>query len=372
MHSAAGPDPGHAFHGGASFDAVGADFAELERRHEIVDADVLDAWYDPAPAVLESVREHLPWLLKTSPPTHGDGLRRAIAQRHDLDPAQILIGGGTSSLMYLALPRLVRPGQRVALLDPMYGEYRHLVERLLGAEIVTCELREDRGFAPDPRAIADAARGASLLVLVNPNSPTGQVLDTEALRTLLARLPRDCRVWIDETYVDFALDVPTAEPLVRDDARVLVAKSMSKFFALSGLRVGYLACGRQLAAALEPWNPPWSAGLLAQVAAVRALQSYGWYRGRAAMTRELRDRLRREIDAIPGLHTFPSVTNFVLLRTDRVPAATVVARCRELGVFLRDCDSLSRNLGDRFLRTAVKDEAGNVRIVAALRAATAV
>lgn len=369
MNSASGTDSGHAFHGGASFDVLGADFADLERRHDIVAADVLDAWYDPAPGVLDSVREHLPWLLKTSPPTHGDGLRRAIAQRHDLDPMQILIGGGTSNLMYLALPRLVRAGQRVVLLDPMYGEYRHVVERLLGAEVATCDLREDVEFAPDPRAIAAAARGASLLILANPNSPTGQALDTEALRTLLALLPRDCRVWIDETYVDFAIDVPTAEPFVRDDERVLVAKSLSKFFALSGLRVGYLACARQLAANLEPWNPPWSAGLLAQLAAVRALQNYEWYRERAALTRDLRDRLRRELDAIPGLRTFPSVTNFVLLRTDRVPAAVVVARCREVGVFVRDCDSLSQRLGGRFLRTAVRDAAGNARIVAALRAA---
>lgn len=369
MSAAAGAGPGHAFHGGASFDAIGSDFGDLQRRHDVVDADVLDAWYEPAPAVLDAVREHLPWLLKTSPPTHGDGLRAAIAARHDLDPAQVLIGGGTSNLMFLALPKLVQKGQRVALLDPMYGEYRHLVERVLGAVVTPCELQEQQQFRPDPRAIAAAARGAALLILVNPNSPTGAVLDAAGLRELLALLPRDCRVWIDETYVDFVADVPTAEPLVRTDDRVLVAKSMSKFFALSGIRLGYLACDRALAATLEPWNPPWSAGLLAQLAGVRALQSYAWYRDRAADTRRLRDDLAQTIDAIPGLRSFPSATNFVLFATDRVPAATLVARCREANVFVRDCDSLSPRFRGRFVRTAVKDAAGNARIAAALRAA---
>jgi histidinol-phosphate/aromatic aminotransferase/cobyric acid decarboxylase-like protein len=361
----------HAFHGGASFDALGSDFAALERRTGIVDADVLDAWYEPSPRVLATLREHLPWLVKTSPPTHGDGLRAAIAKRHGLAPGHVLVGGGTSALMYQALPRLVRPGDAVALLDPTYGEYRHLCEGVLRARVVTCDLDERDGFRPDPARIADTVRAqnASLLVLVNPNSPTGAALDAGGLRALLALLPATTRVWIDETYVDFAPDVPTAEPLVAADPRVLVAKSMSKFFALSGLRVGYLCGEPRLLAELEPWNPPWSAGLLAQVAAMRALEDYGWYRERAAETRALRAELAARIDALPGLRTFPGAANFVLFATARVPAAELVARCRERSVFLRDCASLSPRLLDRFVRTAVKDRAGNARIAAALAAA---
>jgi len=363
--------PIHAFHGGASFDAIGTGFHDLARRTSIVDADVLDAWYEPAPAVLATLREHLPWLVKTSPPTHGDGLRAAIAARHGLAPGNVLVGGGTSSLMFLALPKLIARGDTVALLDPTYGEYRHLAETVLGARIVPCELQEAAGFAPDPRAIAATANAAraKLLILTNPNSPTGQCLDRDGLRTLLGALDRDCRVWIDETYVDFTTDVPTAEPLVRDDARLVVAKSMSKFFALSGLRVGYLAADRALTAALEPWNPPWSAGLLAQVAAVRALAEYGWYREQARRTHALREQLQKDIDALAGLRCVPSTTNFLLFATPRVPSATLVAQCRQAGVYLRDCASLSPRLGTRFVRTAVKDGAANARIVAALAAA---
>lgn len=363
--------PQHAFHGGASFDAIGSDFADLERRHSIVDADVLDAWYDPAPGVLETLRENLPWLVKTSPPTHGDGLRAAIAQRHGLSTKNVILGGGTSALMYLTFPRIVRPGDTVAILDPMYGEYRHLFEHVLGARVVGCELAEARGFRPDPAAIAAKVResGASLLVLVNPNSPTGVVLDSAELRQLLAELPATTRVWIDETYIDFVPFVPTAEPFVASDARLIIAKSMSKFFALSGLRVGYLCADAKLIAELEPWNPPWSAGLLAQCAAVRALQEYEWYRDRAAETHEVRDEVAAAIDAIPGLRTFPSVTNFLLFATERVPAAELVQRCRDQGVFVRDCGSLSPRFGRRFVRTAIKTREQNVRIVSALAAA---
>jgi len=365
--------PQHAFHGGASFDAIGSDFGDLARRSTIVDADVLDAWYEPAPAVLATLREHLPWLVKTSPPTHGDGLRAAIAARHGLSPGHVILGGGTSALMYLAFPRLVRRDDTVAVLDPMYSEYRHLFEHVLGARVVGCELEEARGFRPDPAAIAAkvAASGASLLVLVNPNSPTGSCLDGAGLRALLAAVPAGVRVWIDETYVDFVPEVPTAEALVAGDRRVIVAKSMSKFFALSGLRIGYLCADPALVAALEPWNPPWSAGLLAQCAAMRALQNYAWYRERAAETRVLRAELAAAIGAVPGLVPFPGVANFVLFATERLPAGELVARCRAHGVYLRDCGSLSPRFGARYVRTAVKDRAGNARIAAALAAASA-
>ena len=363
--------PKKAFHGGASFDAIGCDFADLSRRHDIVDADVLDAWYEPAPEVLTTLRDNLAWLVKTSPPTHGDGLREAIAARHCLSAEHVILGGGTSSLMYLAFPKLVKPGDTVAILDPMYGEYRHIFENVLGVRVVGCELQEAKGFVPEPRLIADVVRerGATLLVMVNPNSPTGVVMGRDALHTLLAALPKTTRVWIDETYVDFAPEVPTAEGLVQKDPRVIVAKSMSKFFALSGLRIGYLCAAPSLVAELEVFNPPWSAGLLAQCAAVRALQEYAWYRERATQTHAMRQVLMQRVAAVPGLRTFASVTNFFLFATDKVPAATLVARCREQGVFLRDCASLSPRFGTRFVRTAVKDEKANERIAAAIEAA---
>ncbi|MBL8725221.1 MAG: histidinol-phosphate aminotransferase family protein [Planctomycetes bacterium] len=365
------PGPQHAFHGGASFDAIGTDFGDLERRHQVVDADVLDAWYEPAPAVLATLRDHLAWLVKTSPPTHGEGLRAAIAARHGLAPAQILLGGGTSSLMYTVFPQLVGPGDTVAILDPMYGEYHHIFAHVLGTRVVPCELDAARGFAPDAVAIADTVRrsGAKLLVMVNPNSPTGVAMPRAAVETLLAELPATVQVWIDETYVDFAPEVPSAEPLVAHDPRVMVAKSMSKFFALSGLRVGYLCADGSLVQSVARRNPPWSVGLLAQCAAVRALDNYGWYRERAAETHLLRAELMAGIDALPELRCMPSTTNFVLIETTGLPAGELVRRCRAHGVFLRDCGSLSPRFGSRYVRTAVKARQDNRRIVAALAAA---
>src|ERR1700722_11037077 len=93
--------PARCFHGGAFFDAIGADFDDLRRRTSIINADVLDAWFPPSPAVVDSLREHLPWLMSTSPPIASEGLRRAIARSRNLDEDNVLPGAGSSDLIYL-------------------------------------------------------------------------------------------------------------------------------------------------------------------------------------------------------------------------------------------------------------------------------
>src|ERR1043166_154764 len=91
------------YHGGAFFNAIGAEFEDLSRRHDIINADVLDAWFPPSPKVLAALEDDLPWLLRTSPPTNCEGLRRVIARTRGVAPENILPGGGSSDLIFLAL-----------------------------------------------------------------------------------------------------------------------------------------------------------------------------------------------------------------------------------------------------------------------------
>src|SRR3954469_10222756 len=123
------------YHGGAFFEAVGDEFDRLAAKDDVISADVLDAWFDPAPAVLEALREHLPWTLRTSPPTSCDGMRRVIARTRGVDPANVLPGAGSSDLIFLALRHWVHQDSRVLILDPMYGEYAHVLEQVIGCRV---------------------------------------------------------------------------------------------------------------------------------------------------------------------------------------------------------------------------------------------
>ncbi len=111
-------------HGGAFFQAIGDEFDRLERKSEVISADVLDAWFDPAPAVLAKLGEHLAFALKTSPPLDAQGLRRTVAATRGVPEQSVLPGAGSSPLIFAGLTRWVSSTSRVLILDPMYGESR--------------------------------------------------------------------------------------------------------------------------------------------------------------------------------------------------------------------------------------------------------
>ncbi|MBS1707260.1 MAG: histidinol-phosphate aminotransferase family protein [Armatimonadetes bacterium] len=345
--------PEQTVHGGAFFERIGVRLDHLERKDEVVSADVLDAWYDPSPRVLAAVRQHLEFLIKTSPPTHAEGLRDVVAERREVDAANVLLGSGTSSLMFLALPRLVGPGERAVVLDPMYGEYAHILEHVVRCQVDRFELPLD-GFGVDVDRLASFCQGAKLLVMVNPNSPTGVGMQLVQMQALLERLPADCRLWVDETYIDFMPGSQSLEPLVAADPRLVVCKSMSKFYGLSGLRVGYLVAAARQVDELSGLTPPWQVGLIGQLAAVEALGDVEYYTAHAQTTMDLAKTLQARLDSTGRFVATPTNANFVIARCLGFSATSLIERCQADGVFFRQCDSLSPRFKDDHVRIAVK------------------
>jgi histidinol-phosphate/aromatic aminotransferase/cobyric acid decarboxylase-like protein len=358
------------FHGGAFFTDVGEDFRDLWRRERIVNADVLDAWFAPAPGALAAIRDHLDWLARTSPPTSAAGLRSAIAATRALPEPCVLPHAGSSALIFLALRQWLTPRSRVLLLDPCYGEYGHVLERVIGCAVERVPLWQSDGWMPDLGEMERRLRGGhDMVVLVNPNNPTGQLLPRTALEALIARVSPRTRFWIDEAYLDYVDPSQSMEPVAATQPNVFVCKSLSKVYALSGLRAAYLVGTPDRIASLRPLVPPWAVSLPAQVAAVRALEDPVYYRARYRETDLLRSALRSELQRLPGIVHVAGNANFLLcqLDSDAPVAADVVAACRREGVHLRDVAGMGRALGPRVFRTAVKESGDNERIVGTLR-----
>lgn len=365
--------PAPCFHGGAFFQALGERFDQLARRHTIINADVLDAWFPPAPAVIKALIGELPWLLRTSPPTDAGGLIEAIAEARGVTPLSVLPGAGSSDLLFRALRHWLTPRSHALILDPTYGEYAHVLERVIGCTVDRFPLRADDGFAVDLDRLRTALTDDyDLVVLVNPNSPTGRHVDRERLETVLQSAPVRTRFWIDETYVEYAGPGQSLESYAARSENCIVCKSMSKVYALSGVRVAYLCAGAHQLEALRAITPPWVVGLPAQVAAVQALAEPAYYAARYRETAELREALATTLREL-GLRVVPGIANFLLCELPKeAPAAGEVVRfCRERGLFLRDAALMGARLGDRYLRLAVKDAATNRRMVEILSAALA-
>jgi histidinol-phosphate/aromatic aminotransferase/cobyric acid decarboxylase-like protein len=357
------------FHGGAFFSAVGENFDSLERARAVINADVLDAWFPPAPEVIEAVTEYLPWLLRTSPPTHCTGLIEAIAEARGVPAENILPGAGSSDLIFRALRNWLTPASRVLILDPTYGEYAHVLKKVIGCHVSRFALRREDGYAVSARRLHAVLQGGwDLVVLVNPNSPTGRHLCREELTDILGDIPRTTRVWVDETYVEYAGVGQSIEPFATYAENVVVCKSMSKVYALSGARVAYLCGPRSLLDPLRLITPPWVVGLPSQLAAVRALQNPAYYLERYAETHTLRKTLTENLVSL-GWDVIPGVANFLLchLPAEGVTAAQLVPACQERGLFLRDAAAMGAQLGPHAVRLAVKDELTNQRMFEIVR-----
>ena len=356
---------GSCLHGGASFAQIGAGFERLDRRHDVISADVLDAWFPPAPAVIDELHEHLDWVLRTSPPTGCDGFLDAVAGARGVPGECVLPGAGSSDLIFRVLPRWVKADSRVLLLDPTYGEYRHVLQNVIGCRIEHVFLKSGEGFALDLEDLARQIRDDfDLIVIVNPNNPTGTYIPRAELESVLARARPETRIWIDEAYVDYVQQGESLESFAAQTENAVVCKSLSKAYALSGARAAYLCGAPELIQRLRPVTPPWAIGLPAQIAAVLALRNRDYYKARYEETRQLRSVLKESLENL-GLCVWPGVANFLLCRTPdgQVDAATLVARCRRHGLFLRDVSSMTSRPAGSLFRIAVKDSRTNSRMV---------
>jgi histidinol-phosphate/aromatic aminotransferase/cobyric acid decarboxylase-like protein len=361
--------PACCFHGGAFFEAIGTGFETLERRETVINADVLDAWFPPSPKVLDAMRDHLPWLMRTSPPTQCEGMKRAIAQARGVFEENILPGAGSSDLIYLAFRQWLTSKSRVLILDPTYGEYVHVLVNVIGCRLDRMVLPRGDGYAVDLEEFeARVGMGYDLIVLVNPNNPTGRHLARFDLERVLQAVPTETRVWIDEAYIEYAGPDESLGQFAARSESVLVCKSMSKVYALSGMRAAYLCGPMHQLADLIPWTPPWAVSLVAQVAAVRALEDPAYYAERYTETNWLRENLIDGLRSLGIREIVPGRANFVMfhLEDEHPTVEALVKLCCESGVYLRDVSSMGTHLGTRALRIAVKDKRANQIILETL------
>ena len=354
------------FHGGAFFEAIGNGFDTLDRRESIVNADVLDAWFPPSPRVISTLQEHLAWLVRTSPPAQCEGLCEAVAAHRGVRRENILPGAGSSDLIYRAFRHWLHRESRVLILDPTYGEYSHVLEKVIGCRVESLTLRRHDGYRVNLDELAWRTRqGYDLVVLVNPNNPTGRHIRRSDLESMLSTVPPKTRVWIDEAYIDYVGAAESLERFAAESENIIVCKTMSKVYALSGMRVAYLCASPHQLSDLVSITPPWVVGLPAQVAAVRALEDPAYYEEQYKRTHLLREEMHGALRGI-GIHEIvPGEANFLMFHLDesQPTGEQVIERARGAGVFVRDVASMGSDLGLRALRIAIKNPASNERIL---------
>ncbi len=296
------------------------------------------------------------------------GLVTALASRWKLDQAHFMIGNGSSELIHL-LPRALAI-RHALILGPTFSEYARAVTAQGGRVAYLHATRRDGYRPPIAQALKALRTNRSrfdALFLCNPNSPTGQVAPAQNILDL-ADVAARRKVWVvvDETFVDYC-EAHSALSAVARNPRLLVLRSFTKFYALPGLRIGYLAGSPEVVARIRQLQAPWSVNVLAQTAALAALEDRRHAQRSLAFIHRERARLTKALGGIPDLYVFPSAANFLLVElSPSMPAAHVTQTLRQQGLLIRDCSAIP-GLNGRTIRIAVRTTTENRRLVAALR-----
>ena len=287
-----------------------------------------------------------------------DEARTATAMRHGRDPAEVVLTNGAAEALWLLGPAL-RP-RLAACVHPGFTEAEAALHAH-GIPVVRVQRDPDAGFALDPAAVPDAA---DLVIVGNPASPSG-TLDPAA--AILALRASGRVVVVDEAFMEMVPGEPGSLAGERLDD-VIVIRSLTKLLSVPGLRAGYALAPPRLAAAIEAMRPPWSANAAALAVLRAAADHPAEVAARAERSAAEGADLARRLQAIDGVRTWPSVTNFSLIEVVDGPA--VVAALRARGIAVRPAASFP-GLGPGHLRITARDPDGNARGTAALAAALA-
>ncbi len=288
--------------------------------------------YGPLPGVLEAITEAAAGVHRY-PDMGVVALRDALAERLGVAPERIATGCGSVALAEHLFRATCLPGDEAVYSWRSFEAYP-IIAATSGATSVKVPNTAEHGH--DLPAMAAAVTGKTRIIMVcNPNNPTGTALRKPELDAFLDAVPEDVLVVLDEAYREFVTDPSVPDGLVTygDRPNVVVLRTLSKAWGLAGLRIGYLVASPEVAAAVRKVVTPFSASLLAQAAALAALRASDEMSRRAALVINERERVLTAVRKI-----FPEVpesqANFVWLPLGDRSAAFAEA-CERGGVIVR-------------------------------------
>jgi histidinol-phosphate aminotransferase len=291
------------------------------------------------------------------PDRHAAGVRRALAERHGVEPERIVLGNGVAELLQAASLALLSEGDELLMPWPSYPLYPLMAARA-GAKPVPVEHFQD---------LREAVSGRTrVLVLCNPNDPTGTYMASKDVGALLVEIPRDVHVLVDEALVHFQDAEPVDSVLRLTDAfpNLVVFRTFSKIYGLSGLRAGYAVGSSSATRTLDAIAPVLGVNALTQSAVDQALKIGGpeVERRRASVIKE-RARLLASLRELP-LDVTDSQANFVWLAADRMSGLELANRLREQGVIVAPGGPLG---ADDHIRATIRNSGSTDRLLNALR-----
>ena len=348
----------------------GKSAVQAEDEHGITDAIKLasnENPYQPVPAIVAAIAAAAGDVNRYGDHRAAD-LRSAIAGWLDVDVDRVTAGCGSVGLLQQLLLAYVDPGDEVVYPWPSFEAYPIDVQLTGGVEVTVPLV--DHAFDLDAVAAAVTDR-TKLVLLANPNNPTGTAVHVDQVRRLVERIPGDVIVVVDEAYREFVtakLGDPIAD-LQPDHSNVVVLRTFSKAFGLAGLRIGFGVADLAIIRALLAVKPTWNMGRLQIAGGIAALDDSAHLDATVVAILDGKEHVIRRFAELDRFRLVPGTrSNFMLIEIlDQDTDSTIVFnQLLERGVIVKDGSVSFRGMGKRYLRADINLPPQMDRLVDAL------
>lgn len=306
----------------------------------------------PCPESVMKALEEAARRVSEYPDIHQRAFREAVAASEpgNITAANVIGGNGASELL-AAVVRYVDP-RTVLLPIPSFSGYRHALGMLDDCDVRTHMLSEENDFGLDSSILAQIDEGTDLLILANPNNPTGRCIDD----ALLAKIVTRCRetktaVLIDECFLPLSSRGTSLAARALEIPRLFVVKAYTKLFSVPGVRVGYALAGEEEIEGIRRFLPEWNLSVFAEragIACAKALEGGSFAADSVKVIEEGRDELTERLTA-RGIRVFPSDTNYLLVKSRE----NLLDYYLKKHILIRDCANFE-GLSQGYYRIAVK------------------
>ena len=299
------------------------------------------------------------------PEITGETARNKIAEDIGAAPENVILGNGAIELIYL-FARGVHP-ERALIPVPTFNEYRRALSMNGCGEVCELTLSPEDDFALDPERLIRLAEEChpEAVYLCNPTNPIGRLYSKAFIKELMDRMDPEIIWFIDESFIEFSGIETCLEYVNHSDRRLFLLRSLTKFFGVPGLRIGYGVGSAGLIRAMEAYKEPWTINTLALEAAMCIYDDKAYMKRTRDYIQTERQRVFDALSGLPGLQVYPSGADFHLYKVEGRSAQTLQKELLEQHINIRTCEDFA-GLETQLFRAAIKRHEDNDQLIAAL------
>lgn len=305
-------------------------------------------------------------------------LREKIAEKNNLNIENIIVGNGATEIIFLFM-KILSP-KKVLIVSPTFGEYERAIKASTLAndslEINYFELKETENFVLNIKNLeTELENNYDLLILCNPNNPTGQFLKLKKLEEILKICEqKNTKLFVDEAFVEFVEDWENESIINSKEKKenLFVIRAFTKFFAIPGLRLGYGICfNNNLLKKMLEKKEPWSVNNIADLAGQTVLDDENYIQKTKEWIKDQKKYMYENLNKIEGLRAYKTEVNFILLKIEDnllekgLDVKNLRKKMLEKGILIRDASNFIY-LDKRYFRLAIKDKLNNEKVIETL------